>query len=193
MLLDLVEIAPQRIGQFVDLGTGFSSRLTSLQGFPQLIEQLGGERREIVDEIQRVLDLVRDASGELTERGELLGLHQTILRGPQILQGFSQFARASLHAFKQAHVLDRDHRLVGEGLDQLDLLVGKRPHRFALQNQSRRSVFPPAATARQASYGIPPRVCRACHFVIWIGQNVGDVNGLAFNHRTADTEPRPAR
>ena len=28
---------------------------------------------------------------------------------------------------EQAHVLDRDHRLVGEGLQQRDLLVGKRP------------------------------------------------------------------
>ena len=29
---------------------------------------------------------------------------------------------------EQAHVLDRDHRLVGEGLEQRDLLVGERPH-----------------------------------------------------------------
>ena len=29
---------------------------------------------------------------------------------------------------EQPHVFDRDHRLVGEGLDQLDLLAGKRPY-----------------------------------------------------------------
>ena len=33
-----------------------------------------------------------------------------------------------LHVFEQPHVLDRDHRLVGEGCDQLDLLVGERAH-----------------------------------------------------------------
>ena len=31
-------------------------------------------------------------------------------------------SRARLHLVEQPHVLDRDHRLVGEGLDQLDLL-----------------------------------------------------------------------
>ena len=31
---------------------------------------------------------------------------------------------ARLHLVEQPHVLDRDHRLVGEGLHQLDLLVG---------------------------------------------------------------------
>ena len=31
-----------------------------------------------------------------------------------------------LHLVEQPHVLDGDHRLVGEGLNQLDLLVGER-------------------------------------------------------------------
>ena len=33
---------------------------------------------------------------------------------------------ARLHLVEQPHVLDRDHGLVGEGGDQLDLLVGER-------------------------------------------------------------------
>ena len=32
-----------------------------------------------------------------------------------------EIARARLHLVEQARVLDRDHRLVGEGLDELDL------------------------------------------------------------------------
>ncbi len=40
---------------------------------------------------------------------------------------------ARLHLVEQPHVLDRDHRLVGKGLDQLDLLGGKRPHLGARQ------------------------------------------------------------
>ena len=42
-----------------------------------------------------------------------------------LLQRFAQFARARLHLVEQAGVLDRDHRLVGEVRDQLDLLVGE--------------------------------------------------------------------
>ena len=32
-----------------------------------------------------------------------------------------------LHFIEQAHVLDRDHRLIGKGLKQRDLLVGELP------------------------------------------------------------------
>ena len=70
---------------------------------------------EVVDEIEWVLDLVRDTGGELTERGQLLCLDEAILRGSQLLQRCGKFACAGLHAFEQANVLDRDHRLVSEG------------------------------------------------------------------------------
>ena len=45
-----------------------------------------------------------------------------------LLQRLGELARARLHLVEQPRVLDRDHGLVGEGLDQLDLLVGKGPH-----------------------------------------------------------------
>src|SRR5262249_51237694 len=35
-------------------------------------------------------------------------------------------------SIEQPPVLLRDHRLTGEGLDQLDLLVGERPHESAV-------------------------------------------------------------
>ena len=79
---------------------------------------------------------MRDTGGQLAERGEFLGLHQAILRGPQILQRLCQFAGAGLNAFKQAYILDRDRRLVGEGRDQLDLLVGEWAHLLARQCQN---------------------------------------------------------
>jgi hypothetical protein len=50
-----------------------------------------------------------------------------------LLQGLGELARAHLHLVEQPHVFDRDHRLVGEGLDQLDLLLGERLHASALQ------------------------------------------------------------
>src|SRR5262249_46502096 len=38
-----------------------------------------------------------------------------------LLQRFRQFARALLLRLEQPHILDGDHRLVGEGSEQLDL------------------------------------------------------------------------
>ena len=81
----------------------------------QLVEQLDREAGEVVDEVQRVLDLVGDAGGELAERGHLLGLDQVGLRRLQALQRVAQLG-------EQPHVLDGDHGLGGEGLEQLDLL-----------------------------------------------------------------------
>src|SRR5450755_3707969 len=54
---------------------------------------------------------------QLAERGELLGLHQAILRGPQVLQRLRQFTRAGLNTLEQPHILYRDDRLIGEGGD----------------------------------------------------------------------------
>ena len=39
-----------------------------------------------------------------------------------------QLPCAGLHLLEQPDVLDRDHRLVGEGLDDFDLLGFKRSH-----------------------------------------------------------------
>ena len=60
-----------------------------------------------------------------------------------LLQRLGELARARLHLVEQAHVLDRDHRLVGEGGHQLDLLVGEWLHRLALQiDDADRRSFP---------------------------------------------------
>ena len=45
-----------------------------------------------------------------------------------LLQRLGQIVGALLQLLEQPHVLDRDHCLVGEGLDELDLLVGEWPH-----------------------------------------------------------------
>jgi hypothetical protein len=43
-----------------------------------------------------------------------------------MLQRFGKLARMRLSCLEQAHVLDRDDRLVGEGRDQVDLALGER-------------------------------------------------------------------
>jgi hypothetical protein len=46
--------------------------------------------------------------------------------GAQLLYRLGKFAGAGLHFFEQPYVFDRDHRLVGKGADQLDLLFCER-------------------------------------------------------------------
>jgi hypothetical protein len=46
----------------------------------------------------------------------------------QLLDGSPQLAGPGLQLLEQADVLDGNHRLVGEGFDQFDLLVGERPN-----------------------------------------------------------------
>src|SRR5262249_44732644 len=101
-----------------------------------------GQSRKIIDEIQRVLDLVRNSGGKLTERGKFLGLYQAVLCSTQVLQRGGQFAGASLNAFKQANILDCDCCLIGEGLDQCDLFISKRPDlRFRESDDALRNSF----------------------------------------------------
>src|SRR4029434_4456000 len=120
------EIALQRIRNLTDLRSQLAIEVGTSKRLPQFINQFDRDAREIVDEIERVLDFVRDTGGQLTEGRKLLCLYQTVLCGTQILQRGSQFTRTSLDAFEQTNILDGYRCLVGESLDQRDLCVGKR-------------------------------------------------------------------
>ena len=89
VLGDLVEVAGQHLDRLVDLGALCPRRASAMRrrgGLLQLVEQLDRQAGEVVDEVQRVLDLVRDAGGELAERGHLLGLDQVGLGRLELLQ-----------------------------------------------------------------------------------------------------------
>ena len=65
--------------------------------------------------------------------------------GGLLLQRFAQLV-------EQPRVLDGDDGLVGEGGDQLDLLVGEGPHGSARQMRSRRSdVLPQQRHAKRSA------------------------------------------
>ena len=66
-----------------------------------------------------------DSSRELAKRGELLGLDQAILCGAQFFEGCGQIVGALAQFIEKAGILDGDHGLGGEVLNQLDMLVGK--------------------------------------------------------------------
>ncbi len=73
-------------------------------------------RRGIDQRVEHRLQIERRAADDLQHVGG---------RG-LLLQRLGQIARARLHLVEQPRVLDRDHRLVGEGLHELDLAIGKK-------------------------------------------------------------------
>src|SRR3974390_274641 len=130
VLHDLGKIAPQCVCKLDNLGPRFLVYRYSAQGILQFIDQFGRNTREVIDEIERVLDLVGNAGGELTEGGELLRLNKAILRRPQVVQRFRQFPRAGFDVLEQPRVLDRHNRLVSEGLQQFNSGLWKLARRF---------------------------------------------------------------
>ena len=86
---------------------------------------------------------------------------------------------------EQPHVLDRDRRLVGKRGDQLDLLLGERPHLVAGQSQNAdRNAFAQHGNAEHGaksaqSLGFRPGVIR-------VGQHIGYVNDLAFEQSASE-------
>ena len=69
-----------------------------------------GDGRQHTPEVERGADGLADLAERL-----------------QLIDRSSQLARARLQLLEQAHVLDRDDRLIGEGLEQRDLLLGEGP------------------------------------------------------------------
>ena len=51
------------------------------------------------------------------------------------MQRFGEVARPRLHLVEQAHVLDRDDGLIGEGLDDFDLAIGEKSRLLAREHE----------------------------------------------------------
>ena len=178
MLHDLVEIAAQRVHQFGDLAAPLVVEAHVPEGFLQLINQFSRHPGEIVDEIERVLDLVCDSRCQLTERSEFLCLNQPVLRRAQILQRRRQFASAGLNAFEQANILNRNRCLVSKCCNQFNLLVSEWPDFGTCQRQNADwSAFAQHRNTKNRAIGIesPP-----FEIVFRISLNVRYMNGFAF-------------
>ena len=63
MLYDLVEIALERIRNLTDLCAQFGVKVRAAKRFPQFVDEFDTDGREIVDEVERVLDFVRNTGG----------------------------------------------------------------------------------------------------------------------------------
>ena len=92
---------------------------------------------------------------------------------------FGQIVGPRLHFVEQPHVFDRDHRLVGEGGHQFDLLVRKRLH-HGLGHEDHADDL--AIAQQWCSEGRPVAADLLCLVpgVLGVGQHIGDVHDPAF-------------
>src|SRR5262249_4456688 len=104
--------------------------------------------------------------------------------GGLLVQRPAQLARARLHLVEQPHVLDRDHRLIGERGHQLDLLVGKWAHRASHQHDhANRLAF---TQQRNTEHRTVVADLRWLYKLVFrIGENVGYLNDSAFKRGSA--------
>ena len=107
-----------------------------------------------------------------------------------LLQGLDEVAVPGLQLREQAHVLDRDHRLVGEGLHQLDLLVGE-----GMGLGSRVTMTPIGALSqhrdREDRPDLRAPLTRPC--IVRVRQDVGYVDDAALEDGPAVAVSRPGR
>ena len=98
---------------------------------------------------------------------------------------FGKLARALLLRLEQPRVLDGDHRLIGEGLDQLDLLLGERPYGSALQDEhTNRNPLSKKRYAKDCA-----KIAELAMFtegVFRISKNIWNLNGLALQQNSTD-------
>ena len=117
--------------------------------------------------------------------------HAQYLRGRGLLlQRLRELRRPRLHLVEQPHVLDRDHRLVGKGGDQFDLLLGEWAHAGSLQHDDTdwRS-FPQKRDAQHGTKtGNPLSFDES---VFRIRQHVGNVDDLALEQRPSEDPSSP--
>src|SRR5262249_15730756 len=107
----------------------------------------------------------------------------------QFLYRLGKLAGARLPLLEQPHVLDRDHRLIGEGGSKLDLLVGEGLDSSALENDhtDRRS-FP---YQRNAENGADTgETCPLQESEFGIGLNIRDMNDAAIDKARPAALPR---
>src|SRR5215475_14100647 len=96
-----------------------------------------------------------------------------------IVESDAQLGLAGAQLFEQASILNRDHRLVGEGGDQLDLFVRKRIGLVAVKAKNTEKLL--LAQKRNAENGAEPS-----HFlpvdvgIFRVLEDIGNVNRSPF-------------
>src|ERR1700749_1119906 len=125
-----------------------------------------------------------DARGKLAERGAFLRLEQSILRAAQIVDGLGELLGARLDLVEKPSVFDRDHSLVGESLQRLDLALRIEP-RLAARKHDRAfdTLLAKKRHAEQCPRGIAER--RNWNGVVFVLENIRDLFDLPGENRAS--------
>jgi hypothetical protein len=105
-----------------------------------------------------------------------------------MFERFRQLARTRLHLVEQPYIIDRDHGLVGESRDQLDLTLGERPDHVSNQHDHANEI----ALVKQGHPENPTLPADTLPVVVRelrIGKNIGDVDRSAFERRAPGGRP----
>jgi hypothetical protein len=104
------------------IGYGYRTKMSSRNDtFP-----FAESQRHIIDPTDSSGALDDGVEDRLHVRGQAADNAEHLGRCRLVLQGFAQFCVTLLQFFEQSHVLDRDHRLVCEGLEERNLFVSER-------------------------------------------------------------------
>ncbi len=182
VLGDLRQIGGQGRDQLVLLGAGRSDRV------PQLLQQLAREFGKVVHKVERVLDLVGDAGGELAQGRHLLGMDQIGLRLFQLLMRDAQVALAPALLVEQLGVAHGERRLGGKGLDQADDLLGEFARLAARDDESPR-ISCSCNSGAAISERYPKRARASTNFgkaSLPLAKEVADLRRRAGDRRGAD-------
>src|SRR5262249_1579206 len=104
-----------------------------------------------------------------------------------LFQSFRKLSRPRLHLVEQSSVLDGDHRLVGEGLQQFNLSVGKWTHLGATQGNCPDGFA--STNKRDGQYGVvakTPGGRTSLWIFIRLRLHIGEVNRLSVEDCTRD-------
>ena len=138
-------------------------------------------RRRLDQRIEHRLQIERRAADHLEHVGG---------RG-LLLQRFREVAGLRLHLVEQPHVLDRDHGLVGEGLQQLDVMVGEGAGLLSRDHdQADRRSLAHQRREQRCCGNRAPATMPSCRDRVGFGVRLlNDLAALAPARRTANRRP----
>src|SRR5713101_6228485 len=148
------------------------------------VQTVAQANRALNDRIENRLHIARRARND----------PQDLAGGGLPTERLRQVAVAGLQLLEQAHVLDGDDGLVGEGLEQRDLTFREAPNLGAPGADC--ADCHPFAHQRQGDHGpvpVPSRDLAALWKLVPLSLQIGDMNRQAFQHRAAVGRPADKR
>src|SRR5262249_20095074 len=104
------------------------------------------------------------------------------------LDRLGELAGARLHLVEQPHVLDRDHRLVGEGLQERDLSIGEQP-RLNARDRNRPNGDAVAHYWDPYDTAVTPDHCHRAKRIVVVGVDIRDLHHASLEYRMSRRAP----